>query len=101
MSIAQLDSLYAEAVAALDAGDYDTAIAKALALKVRLAATPNLSRSLAGGGQQSLAWGGAQGLDQFIAEVRKLKAQMLAERSGGIQQTKIIYARPVDSGDSA
>lgn len=96
MTIAQIDALYTEAVAALDAGNYATAISKALAAKLRLATTPNLARALGGGGSQSLAWAGAPAIDAFIAEVRKLKAQALAESSGGLQQTKITYARPTE-----
>lgn len=94
MSMAQLDTLYAAAVAALDGGDYDTAITKAMALRVRLATTPNLSRNLSGGGSQSVTWGGAEGLDRFIAECRRAKASAAAARSGPFQQTKITYARP-------
>lgn len=99
MSIAQLDALYAEAVAALDSGDYDTAIRKAQAVRIRLVTTPNLSRALGPGGSQSIAWASVTAIDQFIAECRKAKAMDLAESSGGIQQTKITYARPESTDD--
>lgn len=99
MSIAQIESLYGEAVAALDAGDYQTAIRKAIACKARLATTPNISRSLAGGGQQGMSWANAAALDEFIKEARKLLAQDLAQSSGGLQQTKIIYARAEESSE--
>ncbi len=98
MTIAQIESLYTEAIAALDAGDFDTAIRKAQAVKLRLATTPNLARSL-GGGNQSLAWAGPQAIDSFIADCRKAKAQALAESSGGIQQTKVTYVRPTPTDD--
>jgi hypothetical protein len=96
MSVSQIEALYTAAVAALDSGDFDTAIRKALAAKARLALTPNVTRSLAGGGQQGLSWANAAALDKFVAECRNLKAQSLAESSGGIQQTKVTYARPSD-----
>lgn len=99
MSIAQIDALYAEAVAALDSGAYDTAIRKAQAVRIRLATTPNLSRSLAGGGSQSIAWASVAAIDQFIAECRKAKAAARAEAVGGLQQTKITYARPESTDD--
>jgi outer membrane protein assembly factor BamD (BamD/ComL family) len=41
MSIAQLDTLYAAAVAAIDEADWSTAVAKLMAIQVRLATTPN------------------------------------------------------------
>lgn len=99
MTIAQIDTLYTEAISALDAGDYATAIRKAQAAKLRLATTPNLARALGGGGSQSLAWAGAGTIDSFIAECRKALAQKLAESSGGLQQTKITYARPTSTDE--
>lgn len=92
MALADLESLYAAAVSALESGSYDTAITKALALKARLATTPNIGRSL-GSGSQSLAWANAVALDSFIAECRKLKVQANAA-TYGMQRTKITYARP-------
>lgn len=96
MSVSQLEALYTEAVAALDGGDYDTAIRKAMAIKARLAATPNVLRGLGGGGQQQLIWANQAALDTFIRECRNLKSQAIAENVGGIQQTKVVYARPCE-----
>lgn len=93
MSIAQLETLYQAAVDALDSGDYDTAIRKALALKARLATTANVTRNLAGGGSQGLTWGGAAELNEFIAQCRKLKAESVYG-SAGLQQIPITYKRP-------
>ncbi|HEX5102405.1 MAG TPA: hypothetical protein VFV87_01245, partial [Pirellulaceae bacterium] len=70
--MAQLEALYLAAVAALDAGDYDTAIVKAQACKVRLATTPNVDRSLGGGGRQQMQWTNAAALDSFIRECKLL-----------------------------
>ena len=93
MSIAQLDALYEAAVAAMDARDFSTAILKLMAIKARLATTPNLSKSLGGGGSSSITWNAAE-IDTLITECRKLKSETLAARSGPFQQTKIAYARP-------
>lgn len=93
MSISQIEALYNAAADALDRGDYDTAIAKALACKMRLAATPNLNRSLAGGGMQGMQWANAMALDGFIAECRKLKTEANAAANGPMQFTKIVYER--------
>ncbi|MDQ3288923.1 MAG: hypothetical protein M3Q42_11835 [Pseudomonadota bacterium] len=94
MSASQLETLYSEAVAALDAGDYDTAITKAMAVKVRLATMPNVERSLGGGGKQRTEWANAASLNTFILECRRLKGASL-----GLQQSKITYARPSLSED--
>ncbi len=94
MSIAQLDALYTAAVAAMDSGDYDTAILKLMALKVRMVTTPNLSRALGGGGSQSIGWnrGDVDSIDSLIRQCRQLQA---AVATGGMFQTsKIVYARP-------
>lgn len=97
MSVSQLEALYSEAVAALDAGDYALAVKKALAVKVRLATTPNVLRSLGGGGQQHLVWANQQALDRFIAECKALSAADTVG-SAGLQMMKLKYARP-DGGD--
>jgi hypothetical protein len=61
-------------------------------MQVRLAATPNLSRSLAGGGNQSIGWNPGD-LNNLIAQCRK---QQTAARfsAGGLTQTRIVYSRP-------
>jgi hypothetical protein len=99
MTIAQLNTLYTEAVAAIDSGDYTTAIKKLMACKVRLATTPNLTRGLGGGGSTGMSWNPAQ-LESLIEDCRKLKAAALVNStSGPIQATKVTYTR-VDSDDS-
>lgn len=99
MSLAQIEALYTAAVDALEAGNYDLAITKALACKMRLAATPNIERVLAGGGTQRLEWANAVALDSFITQCKQLKASTAAAAGGPFQTTKITYARPdrVDS----
>jgi len=97
MSIAELNSLYREATAALDAGNYDIAIQKAMALQLRLATTPNVTRSLAGGGSQALSFNPAQ-LDSFISGCRQMQSAAVHRMSGPFQQCKVVYAR-TDSVD--
>ncbi len=93
MSIAQLDALYAAYLAALDAADYDTAILKLMAMKARLASTPNLSRHLGSGGRQSIEWNPGE-LDSLIAQCRQLQTAAAVATGGIIQTSKIVYARP-------
>jgi len=93
MSIAQLDTLYDAAVAAMDAADYSTAVLKLMTIKARLATTPNLSKSLGGGGSASITWNATE-LDTLISQCKQLKAQARAASNGPFQQTKITYARP-------
>lgn len=98
MSIVELNNLFSQATAALDAGNYDLAIQKAMAIQVRLATTPNVTRSLAGGGSQALSFNPAQ-LDSFISGCRQMKAAATHRTVGPFQQCKIVYCRPeaVDS----
>ncbi len=92
MSIAELNTLYAAAVAAMEDADYATAITKLMSTKARLATTPNLTRSLAGGGNQGITWNAAE-LDTLIAQCRQLQAAA-AHSSGGIFQTsEVVYTR--------
>jgi hypothetical protein len=92
MSVAELDTLYAAAVAAIDAGNYTLAIQKLMAIKVRLATTPNITRSLSGGGSQQLSWNANQ-IDTLIGQCQTMQATAAATASGPFQQTKVIYAR--------
>ena len=97
MSIAELEALHAEAQTALAAGNYDAAIAKAIAAKLRLATMPNLTRNL--GGTQAIVWGGGPEITEFIKQCRMLKAESAAASSGPFQTIKVTYARPESSGD--
>lgn len=93
MSIAEIEALYAAAVAALDSGDYAAAIIAATKAKLRLGTTPNLSRSL-GGGNMSTTWNDATAVDKFIADCRALQkaAQAASTTSGGVfRQSAVRY----------
>lgn len=96
MSLSDLNTLYAAAVAALDAADYATAIRKAMAIQARLATTPNVTRDLAGGGSQGLSFNPSQ-LDSFIANCRKLATA--ASFSTAIPVSKITYERAETTDD--
>ncbi len=91
MSIAELNTLYAAAVTAIDAADWDTAIHQLMAVKIRLATMPNLSRSLAGGGSQSITWNAAE-LDSLIAQCRQNKVAASHSSGGIFQASRVIYA---------
>ena len=92
MSIAQLDALYDAYVVAEDAADYDTAISCLRKLRALLAKTANISRSLAGGGSQSISFNGVN-LDSAIADCRRAKAAAIHASAGLFQRTKVTYAR--------
>jgi hypothetical protein len=98
MTIAELDTLYSAAVAAIDAGSWSTAIAKLMAMKARLATMPNLARNLSGGGSQSITWNATQ-LDSLIADCRRQQAASYAANSsyGPYQQSKVTYELADDS----
>ena len=88
VSAAELNALYAAAVAAIDAADYALAVRALMAVKLRLITTPNVSHSIDGGGTQSTTWNIEQ-IDSLI----KVCRQEQAAATGGIQQTKVVYAR--------
>jgi len=90
MSIAELNTLYAAAVAAIDAGSYDLAIIKLMAIKVRLATTPNITRSTGGAGSQSISWN-SETIDSLIAQCHQMKSAV--QSASGLQQMKVTYAR--------
>src|SRR4051812_11082918 len=89
MSISQLEALYSAYAAAIDAGDYDAAIAAALKALARVGTTPDVMRR-----NNQMAWRNLSAIQSCIEQCRKLKAIALAEASGGMQQTKVIYSRP-------
>lgn len=92
MSISQLEALYSAYEAAIDAGDYDAAIAAALKALARVGSTPDVMRR-----NNQMAWRNQAAIQSCITECRKQKAQALAEGAGGIQQTKVTYARPLST----
>src|SRR5438105_2191800 len=93
MSIAEINSLYAQACSAALAGDYDTAIDCAMSAQLRLSTTPNIMRIIAAG-QEQITWSNTAAIEQFIVNCRKQKSARLGAASGGFQQTKIVYTRP-------
>ncbi len=91
MSIAQLDTLYEAAVVAMDTGDFDKAILKLMAIKARLATTPNVSRGL-GSGSSSITWNAAE-IDSLIGQCKQMQASVSAAAAGPFLQTKVVYQR--------
>lgn len=94
MSIAELNSLYSSAQAAMASADWAGAITYLMQMQARLASTPNVARQLAGGGSQSIAWNSAS-IKDLIAECRRnLAAAKVAASTGGPWQTsKVTYKR--------
>lgn len=93
MSITALNALYASAVAAFDAGDYDSAIAAAVKAQMLLGTTPNLARGI-GGGNQSITWNDGAAVGRFIADCRQLqKAAAVSSGGGPFRQSKVTYSR--------
>ncbi|HET99385.1 MAG TPA: hypothetical protein ENH89_03205 [Aurantimonas coralicida] len=79
-------------MAAIYDADYATAIQKLMAMKARLASTPNLTRSLGGGGSQSISWNPSE-LDSLIKDCRQQQAAAAASTGGIFQTSKVTYAR--------
>lgn len=94
MSIAELNSLYASATAAMGTADWSGAITYLMQMQARLASTPNVSRQLAGGGSQSIGWSSAS-IKDLIAECRRnLTGSRVAASTGGpFSTTKVKYVR--------
>ncbi len=92
-AIADLNTLYASAIAADEAGDYATAARHARAILARLATTPDIARGGRGDGQE-LSFPSADAIKAFLSEVKgKLKAASVAS-GGPFAQSKVTYARP-------
>lgn len=91
---ADLEALYSAAIAALDAGEYTTAIKKAMAIKMRLLTSADLTADT-----KEIAWKRPSDADSFVADCRILQAAALHTSAGGIQMSKITYARVDDSGN--
>ena len=93
MSVSALQTKRDAAIAAMESGDYASAIQYALSAKMLLATMPNANRS-ADGGSQGLSWN-AQAIDSFIGECKQLQTAS-AVSSSGIRCTKVRYVRPSD-----
>jgi hypothetical protein len=81
-----------EAIAAMLAGDYDTALKNAYAALAILATTPDMSRSSgSGGGQQSATWS-RDAVEKFISRLESLRGRNL-----GLQSSNVTYQEVVDT----
>ena len=92
--IDEINTLTAAALAAVDSEDWAEALKQGLKIQARLATTPNISRSLAGGGNQYIAWT-QKSIDVFVANCMKQRAAAVAASSttGPYQMTQITYKR--------
>lgn len=94
MTIAELNTLYSSAAAAMASASWDDAITYLMQMQARLASTPNIMRQLAGGGSQQIQWNASQ-IDALIVQCRRNQAAAVgAASTGGPWQTsKVTYKR--------
>ena len=98
MSVAELETIYDAAVAALDAGNYASAKLGFMKLMARRAAMPDVERSLGGAGRQAIKWRDVD-LNSLIAQCDKMLASVAHASSGPFVMVPVTYARPAASGD--
>lgn len=85
--LSQIDTEMALARAALKSGDYASALTYAVSAQGMLAVTPDTQK-----GDLQVGFGRRSGeIEAFVANVRKRQAA-----AGGIQRSKVTYARPSD-----
>jgi hypothetical protein len=97
MTIADLETLNTAYATAVDAEDWDGALKVLTKISIRLATTPNVSRSLGGAGNQSIGWN-LQNVAEQQAFCRKMQAASRTA-SGFLQQVPITYQRAGETGD--
>jgi hypothetical protein len=94
MSLIQLNTLCDEAIAAMDAADWCTAVRKLMAIKARRATMPDMTAA-AGGNTQGIRWTPSE-LDSLIAECRREQRSADIASSGAFRTSKINFARVTD-----
>jgi len=96
MTIAQIETLYSAAVAAMASEDWSAAISWLMQLQARLASIPNASRGGSGGNQAYTF--NPQGLNDLLNQCRKEQAAKIAAEStvGPFQVSKVTYARATE-----
>lgn len=87
MSVASINTRCAVAAAAIDAGDFATALSNLRSARVLMAALPDSSK-----GDTSLRWDRAS-IDRMIADLTQQQTQTTM-RSRGIRRTSINYKNP-------
>ena len=91
--VAQLNQYMSQAVVALVARDYDTAVHLALAAQAIAGSLPKASRSAgSGGGAQSAAWT-PEAISEWIVRVRQQQAA-----AAGVQVRSKVYVPPASYG---
>jgi len=94
MSLSDLTTLCDAAIAAMDAADWNTAVLKLMAIKIRRATMPDMTAS-AGGNTQGIRWTPSE-LDSMIAECRRNQRAATVAARGPLRFSKITYARATD-----
>ena len=86
MSLADLNTLWAQANNLIDAGDYDGAIDVALKVQIGLSVTPEVSR----GGNRSRSEYDLPNAAQINAFIKNCRSRAIAKRTGGSIQLSTI-----------
>jgi len=89
MSVTDINTRVSAAVAAIDSGDYATALVKLLGAKALLAAMPDTKH-----GEVELEWD-REAIDSLITSVRT--AQIGASNSSGLRRTNVTYVNPTST----
>lgn len=86
---ADIETRMTAAVTALDASDYATAIVNATAAQALLAIIPDSEKRSHAGGSMTFD---REGIERFIAQVRKLQRDATADNgTGGIESVPIVF----------
>lgn len=85
VSASRINATVEEAVAAMEAGDWSTAIRKLMAAQARLAAKPDSTSGMSG-----LRWDRAS-ITRLLAECRRMQTSAATASSGGIRRSAIEY----------
>jgi len=88
-TLATVNTLGDAAAVAIAAGDWATALAKAMAAQAQLSVMPDSEQQH--GGQTSLRYD-RRAIESMIANIRRQQSA-----ATGMQQTRVTYARPTDA----
>jgi len=94
MSVSELNTRRAAALAAFDGGNYDEAMRQAEAAQFIVATMADTNRS-DGAGSMALSWNSAAIAD-FIQRCQARLERAAQSSAGGIRRTNVTYARASD-----
>jgi hypothetical protein len=93
MSLADIDARMDQAVAAMDAGDYVTALRHARAAQGLMATTPDQRQ-----GESSIAFSARA--DQIASFIKGVQAEANAQQiATGRRRSSVVYRNPNETGD--